>query len=250
VIYLFTVACSERWITTWWARLFDTDRSYCFDRLTELVEPEATLAARFDWLDSLSACEGFEAAQRHAVLRGFPDYFERHWAQGRLGPFHIGNADHAVQRLLPGLWLLWPDMRFLFVYRNGVAAVDREAHGDGRFERACREWAEDVARLRAHQTWLVERGAAVRETRLERLVARDRELGDLWTALPGNWERYSAEKQPLVAELATELEPADEVWSRWSQERRHLFEVICGPAQQLLGYPSRPRRRRWHRIRA
>jgi hypothetical protein len=255
VIYLFTVACSERSSTSWWARLFDSDRSYCFDRLCSLLEPEPTQAAHFEWLESLARDADFDVAQRHAVLRGFPEYFERLWERGRVGPFHIGNSDHAVQRLLPGLWLLWPDMRFLSSYRNGIGAVEAETaaagEDDGTFEHACSEWAESVTRLRSHQAWLEERGADVRETRLERIVERPPELRDIWTALPGEWKRYEGAKRPLVLDLAAALEPASAAWERWPASRRQTFEELCGGAQRLLGYdaggraPSR--RRLWAR---
>jgi hypothetical protein len=249
VIYLFTVACPERSTEAWWVRLLETERSYCFHGLTNLLEPEATHASRFAWLDGLAEGADFETAQRLGVLRGFPAYFERLWERSRLdGAYHIGNADHSVQRLLPGLWLLWPDMRFVFPYRDGIGSVDSAATSDAAFEPACHAWATSVVRLRGHQAWLAERGAEIRETRLETIVRRRSELRGVWTWLVGDWERDAERNRLLVRELESTLESPEGIWARWSEEQRRLFLAICGESQNELGYSiprSRAHRRWW-----
>lgn len=237
MIYLFTVSCPERSSDEWWARLFETERSYCFQGLTGLLEPEATHAARFAWLDGLSEGADFETAQRLGVLRGFPGYFERLWERSRLdGVWHIGNADHSVQRLLPGLWLLWPDMRFLFCYRDGIASVDAAATAGTGFEAACRAWARDAGLLRERQGWLERHGAGLRTTSLEAVVGRRRELRGVWTWLVGDWEQNKDRALPLVDELAATLEPTRSIWARWAETDRQLFAETCGETQIALGY--------------
>ena len=238
MIYLFAIACGDPSTNAWWARLLESDRSFCFEGLTSLLEPESTHEARFRWLDELSAGLDFESAQRLAVMRGFPGYFERLWERSRHdGAFHIGNADRSAGRLLPGFWLLWPDTRFVFCYRNGIGSVETASTSDAEFEPACRAWVADVGLLLAHQRWLAARGAHLRRTTLEDLVGHRGELGKLWVWLVGEWEREAPRKRPLVAELGSALEPAASIWKRWPEERRRIFQTICGDVQRELGYP-------------
>jgi hypothetical protein len=245
MIHLFTVACPEPSSDAWWARLLETDRSYCFVGLTALLEPEATHPARFAWLDGLAEGLELEDAQRLTLLRGFPDYFERLWERSRVdGAYHIGNADHSTHRFLPGLFLLWPDMAFLFSYRDGIGAVEAAAASGADFEAACVEWAESVRRLRAAQQWLARRGARVGEARLERIVSRPAELRETWTWLLGEWDRTAERAEAHVRELEATLEPVESISSRWPDERRRLFHELCGDAQAELGYrvaPTSPR---------
>ncbi len=254
MIHLFTIACPEPSSDTWWATLLRTERSYCFDQLTSLLEPAPTHAARFEWLDSLCEAGEPELAERFGVLRGFPGYFERLWEQSRVdGAFHIGNADQSAQRLLPGLWLLWPDMKFLFCYRDGIGVIDATlgptVEPGKVFERACTEWAERVSRLRAHQAWLSERRANVRETRLEWIVEPGNELRHVWTMARSAMRQRDACQRSSRSRRRSpelELEPDDRIWERWHPDLRSTFAERCGELQLQLGYglPHPERRRR------
>ena len=237
MIYLFTVACTDRESAGIWSKLLASDRSYCFDRLTCLLEPEEAHAARYAWLERLTAGADDDTARRHRVLRGFPAYFERLWQEGRFGPHHVGNADDLVLPLLEGLWLLWPDMRFLFADRNGVTAVASEMRSTGApFDAACRAWrdrAEESLRLRRH---LGARGATVLEARNEDVLEGGRALRQVWTALPGEWDRYAAVKETDAKALAARLGSPDSEWATWPEADRRAFADICGPVQHELGY--------------
>jgi hypothetical protein len=236
VIYLFTVACPDRGSASWWARLMTIEaRSFCFDGLTTLLEPEPTLESRFHWLESLGAGLDPELADRLVVLRGFPGYFERLWERNRVdGAYHVGNADAAVDRLLPGLRLLWPHMRFLLAYRDGIAAVGEAGVTD--FERACRDWAETTRRLRAQQARLAKHGAELREVRLERIASGGSDLRDVWTWLLGEWEHHEAHAEEHARELAAAGRSADEIWERWTPDQRAVFTELCKEPQHDLGY--------------
>lgn len=237
MIYLFTVACNEATSARWWSALLTSDRSHCFDRLTAQLEPERSHAARFAWLGGLAAGADEDTAARHAVLRGFPAYLERHWEESRFGPHHVGNADDAVQPLLLGLWLLWPEMRFVFAQRDGVSAVAAELEASGApFETVCRDWAARAELTLDRRRLLEQRGASVLVADLDRVVAEPRALEAVWTAIPGDWERYAAAKRDEAAAVAAQLRPPAATWEAWDAGSRALFAEVCGPAQQALGY--------------
>lgn len=239
MIYLFTVACTEATSARWWSALLASDRSHCFDRLTGRLEPEEGHAARLAWLSGLSAGADEDTAARHAVLRGFPAYLERHWEESRFGPHHVGNADHAVQPLLLGLWLLWPAMRFVFAQRDGVSAVAAELEagtGGTTFETACRSWAARAELTLDRRRLLERRGASVLVADLDRVAAEPRELERVWTAIPGDWERYAAAKRDEAAAIAAQLRSPAEAWESWTDAQREQFTALCGPAQRALGY--------------
>src|SRR5262249_31488563 len=152
--------------------------------------------------------------------------------------------DHVTQRFLPGLWLLWPDMKFLFSFRNGINAVHSRAAGEevvpfpvraawqarygtaDFFEQCCREWAESVEQLKAHQGWLAERGGQVNETRLEQATTDSHELHRIWNWLVGYWEEYEERNRELMAKPvgarvnAAGVVSPERIWRAWTPEQR------------------------------
>jgi hypothetical protein len=239
LIYLFTIACADPVSAGMWSKLFTTERSQCVDGLTSVLEPLSTHDARFEWLDDLAGDISFELAQRQAVLLGFPDYFERLWELSRTGPPHAGNADDGVDRLLPGLWLLWPDLRFVISVRDGIGAVDARTarlQSDDGFRDVCVEWVEKVTRITAGRDWLRKHDADIREVKLEEVLAGGEDLGRVWEPLLGEWEQDEPSARARAAELAPQLPAAASVWERWGPERRAVFNEVCGHAQGQLGY--------------
>jgi hypothetical protein len=246
LIHLFTIACTDASTPGWWSRALDSERSYCFDRLTNLIEPDSNHDARFAWLDTLAAGEDDDTAARFDILRGWPEYFARLWEQSRVGPYHVGNADDEIGRLLHGLWLLWPDMKFLFASTDGIVSVEAaRPSSDEQFEQACRQWAALVTQHRAAQRWLRDRGADIHHVALDRATRDTNELREPWQWLTGDWAESSDSATAALADLAAARGTADEIWGRWPSSRRTLFAALCGEAQRVAGYtnPGGGRRR-------
>jgi hypothetical protein len=265
VIYLFTVASPARSATKWYSELFTTDRSFCYHQLTGLLEPWPTAVALQEWLEAQVEDHDFEQAQRRMLLQGFPHYFARLWERALFGQYVVGNSDGMADTFAPGLWLIWPDMRFLFSFRNGIntvnsslvwqshvpswmrSAQERRFGTSSYFEQCCYTWRDSVERLRKHQAWLTERGAQLVETRLEAVTSDEDELHRVWDFLIGYWDEYAERNRQLMksivnARVNTEgIVPPEEIWERWEPEHRSAFIQICGSAQEALGYalPSR-----------
>jgi hypothetical protein len=246
----------------WYSRLFTTERSYCFHELTRILRRHPSNEAMIEHLRRQTQDHDDAEAGRRLLLEGFPEYFARHWEQAERGLAAVGNSDGTMTPMLAALWLLWPRMRFLFSFRNGVGQVNsmwlleptfepairaiwRARYGEGdHFERCCRYWRTQVAALEAQRDRLVAQGADVRETRLERMVGDPDELERVWEWLVGGWdevaERNLALRGTRVNARAGAERPVtpDEVWASWTAERRSLFLEICGETQSRLGYPT------------
>ncbi len=198
------------------------------------------------------------------MLECFPEYFARHWEQAEAGCTAVGNSDGIVLPLLSALWSLWPPMRFLFSFRNGISQVNsmlvweanmepamlaiwRARHGDcDYFELCCRSWAAEVEALEAQR----DRAALGRCRRRGRDARFERMLGDVesvrvgpWTRLVGGWEEFAERNRAFTATRVNAragreraLTP-EEVWESWNPQRRATFAGICGAAQRRLGYP-------------
>jgi hypothetical protein len=198
------------------------------------------------------------------VLEAYPGYFLRHWEQSRQGTYVVGNSDNAVLPWLPGLWLLWPDLKILLSVRNGIqtvqsiylnharpnpAALDernlRPAYRDAsdEFEGVCRRWVEQIDALERSRAWLCERGADVYDTSLEQVTSDPSELERIWTWLIGDWPAYAERNLALRSERVNartseaRIVDWDEIWANWTRDRQTTFTRICGETQMRLGYP-------------
>jgi hypothetical protein len=244
----------------WYSRLFTSGNSYCYHELTSLYQPYPTNLARYEWLETEVRDHGFELAQRRMLLQGFPEYFARLWERVQLGNRVVGNSDWFVSRMAPALWLLWPDMRFLFSFRNGISVVNswfawkehvpasvrsslRERFGTGDyFDQCCHIWTDEVEVITGHENWLEARGASCLETRLETVTSDRMELRRVWEWVIGDWERHAAAAEAWMSEPVNARINVDGViswqrtWETWPNAHRQAFAAICGEAQHALGY--------------
>ena len=256
MIHIFVVASPPRSGTTWYSELFTTDRSYCFHELTNLLRPEPGNQVLDQWLSNAASDHGFEALQRRSILQTYSEYFLRHWEQSRRsGQFTIGNSDWYLSPFLPGVWLLWPDTKFLISFRNGInvveslrgapfQAVHQAIHPDLRdgFEGLCRFWVKRVEAITLSKRWLEDHGAFVLETRLERVTTDPVELERIWVNIVGHWSDYrdrnlSLQSKPLNTRTNHDRVVSwEEIWGSWKRADRKAFATISGEVQQQLGY--------------
>lgn len=253
------VASPGRSGTMWYSRLFTTPSSRCFHELTTRLLPYPAGITACDRLRAATGDHGHALAGRRTVLEAFPRYLERLLAEGERGCERVGNSDHLATPLLSGLWLLWPRMRFLFSFRDGIGQVDsmarwerhaepallaswRARHGEASyFELCCRDWAATVAELELHRDFLRAEGAAVAETRFERVLGDPAELDRVLRWVLGD---------AIAAEVARGLtgtmvnardgvegpRSPEEIWAGWTDVQRGAFAAACGATQLRLGY--------------
>jgi hypothetical protein len=257
---LYTIASPGGSGTKWYSRLFTTGRSYCFHELTTILRRSPVNVVELERLAEQSRSHDFEQAGRRFVLEGFPQYFDRLFELGGRGYDAIGNSDGNATPMLAGLWLLWPRMRFLFSFRDGIGqvnsfsvwenemkpsmlAVMQTRHGAMEyFELLCHDWNWNVERLELSRDWLRERDAAVTETRFEAMLSDPGELQRVWSELIGDWEaaRHRATRfaETIVGGRAGREHPqtAGEIWETWTPAQRGVFERVCGETQRRLGY--------------
>lgn len=261
MIYLFTVAAPARSGTKWYSDLFTTDRSFCYHELSALVQPFPSNIALYQWLEAQTADHDSEQTQRRMLLQGFPGYFPHLWERVHFDQYVVGNSDTFVgQCLASALWLLWPDMRFIFSFRNGINTVNSRVRlteesprwiddalygalgSEDPFERSCEVWARSVARIEEHRQWLMTKGASCLDVRFEDVTSDSHELQRVWDFVVGDWEQYAERNVELTHRVANArinvervLTP-DEVWEEWSPGQRAAFASICGDTQRRLGY--------------
>lgn len=262
---LFAVVSPPRSGTKWYANLFTDGEVYCYHELTTLLGRWPARAALDRTLRRETASDGYEQQQRRVFLDAYPRYFSRLLEHADLGARHVGNSDNTLVRSAPGLWLLWPETRFLFSTRNGIGQVNSASVNEphlpplvraGRpasferltpFEAACRTWVEEIERWAAARAWLEERGARCLTTTLEGVTRELAELERVWSWVAGDWERHAARAASLMARPLNEWVNLDgavysprEIWESWSDERRSIFAETCGGAQASLGYDVPP----------
>jgi hypothetical protein len=261
MIYLFTVAAPARSGTMWLSRVLTTAHSFCYHELTTHLHPYPSNIVLDDWLGQQVADSEFELAQRRWVLQCYPDYFARLWERAIYGQFIVGNSDHFTLQFLPGLWLLWPNMRFVFSVRNGISVVQsRLAHkletppvavsewrkrwGDEEFfGLCCHAWVAEAEQMAKAKDWLDGRAAAI-ETTFEKITTDLGELERVWDWLGiGKWEEYkdrNAEmlRTPVNARTNAErVVSSEEIWSAWDSAQRATFRKVCGVTMKRLRYP-------------
>jgi len=260
MVYLFTVAAPARSGTMWFSRLFTTDHSFCYHELTTLLRPFPSNVALHDWLQPWVADHDFEQSQRRWVLTCYPTYFERLWEKVNSGQFIVGNSDHFHLEFLPGLWLLWPDMKFVFAVRNGINCVQSHAihlsstpteivarqqkrYNTGLFfEQCCHLWVDEVRQLERSRSWLQARANCL-ETRLEGVTSNIEQVKRVWDWIGiGEWAKYEQRnldlmRTPLNARTNKGIVVGwESIWENWTREQRETFRAICGETQVRLGY--------------
>ena len=253
MVTLFTVTAPARSGTKWFSDLFTTDRSFCYHELTTHLHPYPSNVALDGWLREEIGNSDSEDGQRRLVLQGYPDYFKRLWERTNYGEHIVGNSDSGTVKLVRGLSLLWPDMKFVFVIRNGInwvqshfsnqanvppsvmAELKARWNSEDYFEICCQRWTGGVSVLSKSKAWLAERGGEFAETGLEAVTTSLDELHRVWDWLRiGEWERYAERNAGLMhtpINARTNVQrvvPAEEIWASWTDEQRRKFESVCG----------------------
>jgi hypothetical protein len=260
MIYFFTVASPARSGTKWFSSVFTTRNSFCYHELTTHLLPYPANIAMDEWLVEQVKDYEFELAQRRWILQCYPEYFARLWERNIYGQYIVGNSDHFSLRFLPGLWLLWPTMKFIFSVRNGINVVQstflHEKHTplsiiagwkkrwgtEDFFTICCYEWVSEVFEWRKAKDWLGERAQCI-ETKLELITKNLDELHRLWDWVGfGEWEQYEERNRNLMAtpinarvNQKKNMGP-DEIWSQWNGTQREVFLRVCGETMKLIGY--------------
>lgn len=257
----FAVVSPPRSGTKWYSKLFSHEDVHCFHELTTLIQPWPVKAVYRDAFFRETGEDEFEQRQRRFFLEAYPRYFSRLAEQVELGRRWVGNSDNSLATFAAGLWLVWPETRFLFSVRNGINQVNsallNEVQLEGivraarpaslpdvaAFETCCRRWASLVERLEVRRCWLESRGAQCLSTTLERVTSDAGELERVWNFVAGNWERHADRAVSLMQRPVNQwvnvkgaVYGADEIWATWSKEQRTQFTEICGRAQQSYGY--------------
>ncbi len=153
------------------------------------------------------------------------------------------------ERQTAGLLWLFPEARFVYLFRDGLASVESmNRFGEWftalEFEDRCRHWAERVERydhLRTHPRALT--------VRFEDFVADDAATFDRIFAhvgLPSDPAAAAYTSSTVVHPLnepsragdpRSALERRPPPWEDWDHDRRRTFTRICGEAMAHLGYP-------------
>jgi hypothetical protein len=260
MIYFFTVAAPARAGTMWFSRLLTTEHSFCYHELTTLLHPYPSNVALVEWYLGQVADHEFEQAQRRWLLQCYPEYFARLWERALSGQHIVGNSDNGVLEFLPALWLVWPDMNFIFSTRNGINCVQSyfvsrsrfpaeelarlRSRFKGRkfFHQCCYFWMEHVGVLQKVRGWLEGRAQCF-DTTLENMTSDLGEIRRLWDWLGiGEWEEYEERNRLLMSTPvnartnARRIVDWEEIWEGWKDEQRETFRTICGETQTRLGY--------------
>ena len=151
------------------------------------------------------------------------------------------------EKAADGLHWLFPDVRFVYLFRNGLDVVQSMAKFGSfsklEFERRCRFWSDRVFRydyLRRH-----ERAATVRfedfvednAATFERLLAHLDLPPDAGPAAFTSTTLVHPLDQPTAkADPKAELAKRERAYAAWSAEQKAIFTDVCAEAMALLGY--------------
>ena len=260
MIYLYTIASPARSGTKWFSKVFTIDYSFCYHELTTHLHPFPSNVALDDWLIEQVEDYDYESAQRRWILQCYPDYFARLWERALYGQHIVGNSDNFTLRFLPGLWLLWPDMKFVFSARNGINVVhSRFIHetktpisyranwkkrwgSDDFFTLCCHNWVAEIADWKKSKDWLRARAQCL-ETRFEKVTKDPAELRGVWDWIGfGNWEKNEKRNRELMATPVNarvntqQIHTPEDIWRMWTEEQREIFKKTCGDTIKTLGY--------------
>ena len=146
-----------------------------------------------------------------------------------------------------GLRWIFPDVKFIYIYRNGIEVVHsmtrRKGFRDKDYEVLCHKWVSEIAKY----AYLTKLDCAI-TIRHENLLANPEEEYDrIFTFLGIS---YSAEcinyaKSTIVHPLDQEtrrgnarsvLSKRRNAYQTWSERQRIAFKAICAPTMNQLGY--------------
>lgn len=123
MVQLFRVVAPARSGTMWFSQLFTTEYSFCYHELSTHIHPYPSNVAYESWIKEQTDGWEFDETQRRAMLQVYPRYFARLWERACDGATAVGNSESSP-RMVAGLHLLWPPMKFLFSVRNGINTVE------------------------------------------------------------------------------------------------------------------------------
>ncbi len=173
----------------------------------------------------------------------------------RKSPLHLRMISHWCAKTFPdeqssqGLLAMYPQARFLWIVRNGLAVVYSRTRFRGfksiDFAKQCQTWATSIDRY----SWVSRTGRAL-ELRHEDLVSdpdafftRVHEFLGLRTHPgPARFAKSTLihpldKKTQTRADVKQALEQRETGWMRWNDEEKQTFREICGQAMGTLGYP-------------
>lgn len=147
------------------------------------------------------------------------------------------------------LRILFPDVRFIFIVRNGIEVVHSmtKFHGfsDRQFEEQCRAWVMSFESFK----YLISKPEAI-FVRHENLVSDGAEVSrQLFRFLQveqstkpidflnGTVVHPLNEKTKQNTDAREQLANRAKAYEQWSDEQRSSFLGICGTTMQELGYP-------------
>jgi hypothetical protein len=187
---------------------------------------------------TLGAAYGLRSVGRELVKTRKLPFRLRHWCAKTFPGEHVAD----------GLTQLYPDVKFVYVFRNGAEVVRSRTHfhamRERSFEQHCREWAESVDRYAYLQT--DERATTVRHENLTSdpdgvLAGVQSFVGVPHHVAPGRLAKTTlvhpldepTQVDVAVSERLGERSPAHE---QWTKQERMTFKKLCSNAMQRLGY--------------
>ncbi len=168
MISLFAVVSPPRSGTKWYAKLFSDRDVFCFHELTTLLHAWPARAILRHAFDKDASTHSDDQLWRRFFLDASPSYFNRLFEQGERGMRVVGNSDNTLVDKAAGMWLLWPETRFVFSTRNGINQVNSALVNELRLPAL-------VASTRRPR---VQRGCHGLRGRLPQLGQHDQSLGD------------------------------------------------------------------------
>ena len=147
-----------------------------------------------------------------------------------------------------GLLELYPDMKIVYILRNGIDVVESRTRyagfKDNMFEDHCRQWAHTVEKYR-----YLSKLDCVMSVRHEALVENPEKMfRDIFDFLKISFCKGPLDfvKNTLVhpfdhptqenLSVKTAFENRPSPYDHWSEKKRHIFNSICGRLMDEVGY--------------
>lgn len=170
------------------------------------------------------------------------------------GDLSLLRTSHWVAKTFPsynvskGLTRLYPNVKFIYIVRNGLDVVQSMSKFSGfrqrDFDKNCRVWARSVDKYR----YLLSFDCAI-ALRHEQLVANPEELFEkilLFIGVKYHYNPLNFVKNTVVHPLDKPTQTGVDVkkvlherkasYQSWSPEQREVFRSICDTAMDELGY--------------
>jgi len=172
----------------------------------------------------------------------------------RKASLHLSMTTHWCAKTFPdeqsfrGLLAIYPEARFLWIVRNGLAVVSSRTRFKGfkglEFEKQCETWADSIEKYDYVQK--TDRALELRHEDLvadpDALFARVLEFLQVRQHTgPGRFAKSTLihpldQKTQAQADVKQALQDREAVWMQWSNEEKQTFRRICGPAMETMGY--------------